>query len=267
MRILELKAAIARCAVQSECSPAQPSCSWPGAAPAGTTCQLPLLRQLLPQPTLQSRLFSCAGLSFTWPGAAKQQLRDLIFCPLLTSHPACPSSVQVSFTWPGATKQQLSDVTCRVSLGSRVAVLGANGAGKSTLIKLLTGAGKIEGRHQRQSAQLAVVSVACVLPGRALCCFLFSCKQAAFKIVTTLTSLPFPQARRCPTRAWCASTPTLPLSIHCFKPFTALLTSCRRDPAGRGLGVEAPQPAARLRGAGKLLIVVCVWTRSFYLKT
>ncbi|KAI7836488.1 hypothetical protein COHA_009640 [Chlorella ohadii] len=45
----------------------------------------------------------------------------------------------VSFTWPGAAKQQLSDVTCRVSLGSRVAVLGANGAGKSTLIKLLTG--------------------------------------------------------------------------------------------------------------------------------
>ncbi|PRW20411.1 elongation factor EF-3 isoform B [Chlorella sorokiniana] len=45
----------------------------------------------------------------------------------------------VSFTWPGAAKQQLTDVTCRVSLGSRVAVLGANGAGKSTLIKLLTG--------------------------------------------------------------------------------------------------------------------------------
>ena len=47
--------------------------------------------------------------------------------------------MQVSYTWPGAAKQQLTDITCRVSLGSRVAVLGANGAGKSTLIKLLTG--------------------------------------------------------------------------------------------------------------------------------
>lgn len=53
--------------------------------------------------------------------------------------PFPPFTGQVSFTWPGASKQQLTDITCRVSLGSRVAVLGANGAGKSTLIKLLTG--------------------------------------------------------------------------------------------------------------------------------
>ncbi len=38
--------------------------------------------------------------------------------------------LQVSFTWPGAAKKQLTDVNIRVSLGSRVAVLGANGAGK-----------------------------------------------------------------------------------------------------------------------------------------
>lgn len=36
----------------------------------------------------------------------------------------------MSFTWPGASKKQLTDVNIRVSLGSRVAVLGANGAGK-----------------------------------------------------------------------------------------------------------------------------------------
>lgn len=37
---------------------------------------------------------------------------------------------QVSFTYPGAAKQQLSDVNVRVALSSRIAVLGANGAGK-----------------------------------------------------------------------------------------------------------------------------------------
>lgn len=45
----------------------------------------------------------------------------------------------VSFSWPGAARKQLVDVNVRVSLGSRVAVLGANGAGKSTLIKMMTG--------------------------------------------------------------------------------------------------------------------------------
>jgi hypothetical protein len=50
-----------------------------------------------------------------------------------------PALPQVSFTWPGANKKQLQDVNVRVSLASRVAVLGANGAGKSTLIKMLTG--------------------------------------------------------------------------------------------------------------------------------
>jgi elongation factor 3 len=44
-----------------------------------------------------------------------------------------------TFTYPGATKPQLNDCTCSLSLGSRVAVLGANGAGKSTLIKMLVG--------------------------------------------------------------------------------------------------------------------------------
>jgi elongation factor 3 len=46
---------------------------------------------------------------------------------------------KVGFAYPGADRKQLDNVTCRVTLGSRIAVLGRNGAGKSTLIKLLTG--------------------------------------------------------------------------------------------------------------------------------
>ena len=45
----------------------------------------------------------------------------------------------VGFAYPGAPKKQLENVTLRMTLGSRIAVLGRNGAGKSTLIKLLTG--------------------------------------------------------------------------------------------------------------------------------
>jgi len=44
-----------------------------------------------------------------------------------------------TFTWPGRDKPQLVDVHVKLSLGSRVVVLGANGAGKSTLIKLVVG--------------------------------------------------------------------------------------------------------------------------------
>ncbi|KAJ2962338.1 hypothetical protein NQZ79_g2466 [Umbelopsis isabellina] len=44
-----------------------------------------------------------------------------------------------TYTYPGAAKPSLSNATVSLSLGSRVAVLGANGAGKSTMIKLLTG--------------------------------------------------------------------------------------------------------------------------------
>lgn len=44
-----------------------------------------------------------------------------------------------TFTWPGRDKPQLLDVTVKLTLGSRVCVLGANGAGKSTLIKLVVG--------------------------------------------------------------------------------------------------------------------------------
>merc|ERR1719160_678243 len=45
----------------------------------------------------------------------------------------------VSFTYPGATKQVLKDVSVKCTLASRIAVIGPNGAGKSTAIKVLTG--------------------------------------------------------------------------------------------------------------------------------
>lgn len=45
----------------------------------------------------------------------------------------------ISFTYPGAAAPQLRNVSIQVSLGSRVACVGVNGAGKSTMIKLLTG--------------------------------------------------------------------------------------------------------------------------------
>ena len=44
-----------------------------------------------------------------------------------------------TFTWPGRNKPQLLDVSVKLTLGSRVCVLGANGAGKSTLVKLVVG--------------------------------------------------------------------------------------------------------------------------------
>ena len=49
------------------------------------------------------------------------------------------SMTDVAFTYPGAPKPQLTGVTVRLSMASRVAIVGANGAGKSTMIKLLTG--------------------------------------------------------------------------------------------------------------------------------
>ena len=45
----------------------------------------------------------------------------------------------ITFTYPGVVKPQLHKVSVKVSMSSRVAVVGANGAGKSTMIKLLTG--------------------------------------------------------------------------------------------------------------------------------
>ncbi len=43
----------------------------------------------------------------------------------------------VSFTYPGADEESLRDVTVRLPAGSVVAIVGENGAGKSTLVKLL----------------------------------------------------------------------------------------------------------------------------------
>lgn len=45
----------------------------------------------------------------------------------------------VDFRYPGATKNTLTGVSLRMSLASRVAVVGPNGSGKTTLIKMLVG--------------------------------------------------------------------------------------------------------------------------------
>merc|ERR1719498_428718 len=44
-----------------------------------------------------------------------------------------------TFTWPRRDQPTLVDASCKLTLGSRVVVLGQNGAGKSTLIKLVVG--------------------------------------------------------------------------------------------------------------------------------
>jgi len=45
----------------------------------------------------------------------------------------------VDFRYPGTDTNQLTDITLKMSLSSRVAVLGANGAGKTTLVKMIVG--------------------------------------------------------------------------------------------------------------------------------
>lgn len=45
----------------------------------------------------------------------------------------------VEFQYPGTPTPQLANISLKMSLSSRVAVLGANGAGKTTLVKMLVG--------------------------------------------------------------------------------------------------------------------------------
>eukprot|EP00543_Licmophora_paradoxa_P003912 CAMPEP_0202445962 /NCGR_PEP_ID=MMETSP1360-20130828/4645_1 /ASSEMBLY_ACC=CAM_ASM_000848 /TAXON_ID=515479 /ORGANISM="Licmophora paradoxa, Strain CCMP2313" /LENGTH=739 /DNA_ID=CAMNT_0049062373 /DNA_START=50 /DNA_END=2269 /DNA_ORIENTATION=- len=45
----------------------------------------------------------------------------------------------VNFSYPGSQVNQLADVNLKMSLSSRIAVLGANGAGKTTLVKMIVG--------------------------------------------------------------------------------------------------------------------------------
>jgi elongation factor 3 len=45
----------------------------------------------------------------------------------------------VNFCYPGADKNTLNDVFLKMTLSSRVAILGANGAGKTTLVKMIVG--------------------------------------------------------------------------------------------------------------------------------
>ena len=45
----------------------------------------------------------------------------------------------VDFRYPGASQNTLNGIAIKMSLSSRVAVLGANGAGKTTLVKMIVG--------------------------------------------------------------------------------------------------------------------------------
>jgi len=58
---------------------------------------------------------------------------------ITTSTKAVLKLDDATFTWPGRDAPTLQNVTVKLTLGSRVCVLGANGAGKSTLIKLVVG--------------------------------------------------------------------------------------------------------------------------------
>jgi len=46
---------------------------------------------------------------------------------------------KVDYRYPGAEENQLTDVNLKMSLSSRVVILGANGAGKTTLLKMIVG--------------------------------------------------------------------------------------------------------------------------------
>jgi len=45
----------------------------------------------------------------------------------------------VDFRYPGRDNNQLTNVNLKMSLSSRIVVLGANGAGKTTLLKMIVG--------------------------------------------------------------------------------------------------------------------------------
>ena len=45
----------------------------------------------------------------------------------------------VDYRYPGCAVNSLSDINLKMSLSSRIAVLGANGAGKTTLVKMIVG--------------------------------------------------------------------------------------------------------------------------------
>jgi ABC transporter len=45
----------------------------------------------------------------------------------------------VDFCYPGVDTNQLTDVNLKMSLSSRIVILGANGAGKTTLVKMIVG--------------------------------------------------------------------------------------------------------------------------------
>jgi len=68
----------------------------------------------------------------------------------------------VSFRYEGSDKDTLTDINVKLSLGSRVALVGANGAGKTTLLRLLvedlptnTGVGEVWKHHNLRLSYVA----------------------------------------------------------------------------------------------------------------
>ena len=73
-----------------------------------------------------------SGTKFAFPAPGRLE-------GIATSTKAILKLDGATFTWPGRDAPTLVDCSCKLTLGSRVSVLGENGAGKSTLIKLLVG--------------------------------------------------------------------------------------------------------------------------------
>ncbi|KAH8058456.1 ATPase [Aureococcus anophagefferens] len=73
-----------------------------------------------------------SGTKFAFPAPGRLE-------GIATTTKAIVKLENATFTWPGRDVPTISDCSCKLTLGSRVCVLGENGAGKSTLIKLLVG--------------------------------------------------------------------------------------------------------------------------------
>ena len=67
----------------------------------------------------------------------------------------------VSFKYTGGDKAILKDVTCRLSLCSRVGIVGSNGAGKTTLLRLLVGDLKLRNTEEDLLAYQGVKASRC----------------------------------------------------------------------------------------------------------
>jgi len=72
------------------------------------------------------------GLRFTFPEPGRLE-------GVKTSTQKFLEMENVDFRYPGTDKNQLTNVNLKMSLSSRIVILGANGAGKTTLLKMIVG--------------------------------------------------------------------------------------------------------------------------------